>query len=526
MAVAVALVLFAAVAAATRALLLAAGWWRAVRRAARVSASIPGPPPRPIVGNFLDVSRGRLQNSFQVRCRLLARYGFLIRFWLGPFLVVFVFDAKDAEAVVTAPSCSGKPGFVYRLAEPIIGRGLVSLSGAEHRRHRKLILPSLHRDILNQFQPLMLLSAEELAAKLAAKADTGEVFDVTPLAGAAALDSAFRTLLNAESGAFEASRQQREVVVRFVDRVSELIMYRLLRPWFHPDRLFRWSSHHAEYTQLLGVYDDLILDVLESKLATPTATPPAAAPEAPRRRKRQAFLDHVLATEEARSLSRDELFGELKTMASASFATSQDTLSVQLLLLSLLPDVQAKIHDELDDVLGPSDRPLELADLEHLDYMERFIKEALRYYPPFPVVGRECAEDLPLPSGHTLPAGCLIALSPFATQHNPEYFPEPKRFDPDRFLPEAVAARPPCAFLAFSAGPRNCIGARYAMLFLKTHLACVLRRLAVLPDPAGPRDIARIRMRMGVTYYPRDGANVRMQARAPRQPRPQTVRAA
>lgn len=141
-------------------------------------------------------------------------------------------------------------------------------------------------------------------------------------------------------------------------------------------------------------------------------------------------------------------------MVAGTFATSMDVISVVLLVLSLMPAELARIHrvraslsfcnhwthshsrrtnggiaspsrrtQELDDVLGgdrEGDRPVEAADLDHLGALERFIKEALRYYPPFPVLGRACTKDLKLPSGHTLPAGCYVAFSCLATHWNPE----------------------------------------------------------------------------------------------------------
>ncbi|KAE8745489.1 Cytochrome P450 CYP4 [Frankliniella occidentalis] len=485
-------------AAAVVALPLLVQWYQDVRRMAKVAASIPGPPTLPVVGNFLNISRSRLQRSFQ--------YGTLFRLWFGPLLAVWVVDAEDVEAVLSSPACAHKPRIMYRLIEPILGRGLLVLNGAEHRRHRKSILPSLHREVIQQFQPLMQGVAMELVDNLRPKADSGEVFDVVQLCSVAAIDSAFRTILNASGELF--GPELRREVVEHVDTLSSVLMYRAVRPWYHWDWLFSWDSHYAAYQRVNELYDGLILDVMNHKMGgdgKSTGTPP---------RGRKAFLDHVLASEGGRQFTREELYGELKTMLAASFVTSMDSLSIHFLVLSIMPDVQDRIHQELDDVLG-ADRPLEEGDVEHLEYLDRFVKEVMRYFPTFPAFGRRCLRDLRLPSGHTLPAGCFVALSPLASHHNPKYYPEPARFDPDRFLPAAVAARPASAFMPFSAGPRNCIGGRYAMTFLKTQLACVLRRYAVLPDPDGPRDVSRIRMKMGVTYYPRDGARIRLRARAP-----------
>ncbi|KAK3919389.1 Cytochrome P450 4C1 [Frankliniella fusca] len=491
-------------AAAVAALPLLVLWILDVRRMARVAASIPGPPTLPVVGNFLSFSRSRLRRSFQ---GMMKQYGTIFRLWFGPLLAVWVLDAEDVEVVLSSPACMHKPRVMYRLIEPILGRGLLVLNGAEHRRHRKLILPSLHREVINKFQPLMQGAAAELVANLRPRANSGEVFDVVPLCGIAAVDSAFRTILNASGELF--GPELRQEMVDQVDTMSSLLMYRAVRPWYHLDWFFRLDANYAKYRRINQVYDKLINDVLKNKMeggsGTNKHTPTG---------RRKAFLDHVLGSESGRQLTRDELYGELKTMLAASFVTSMDSLSIQLLVLSILPEHQIRIQQELDDTLG-AERPLEVGDVDHLEYLDRFVKETLRYFPTFPAFGRRCLRDVPLPSGHTLPAGCFVALSPLASHHNPKHFPEPERFDPDRFLASAVAARPAAAFMPFSAGPRSCIGARYAMIFLKTHLASVLQRYTVLPDPLGPRDVRRVRMKMGVTFYPRDGVRIRLRARAP-----------
>ncbi|XP_034234031.1 cytochrome P450 4d2-like [Thrips palmi] len=434
---------------------------------------------------------------------MIAKYGYLLRFWFGPKLVVCVIDPKDVEAVISSPSCAAKPDSAYRLLETVLGKGMASLNGPEHRRHRKMILPLLHRDMLAQFQPLMHLSALELADSLADKAASGEVFDVSMLCGLAALNVTYRTILDVDQGLYEATREQRRLVVESTTRVSELLWYRVVRPWRHPDWLFRLDPNHAELEQVIGLYDRLITDVLDDKLDKMS--------EPRQQQSRRSLLDILLDSEGGRTLSRAEVFAELKTMVAGTFATSMDVMSMVLLVLSLLPDELARIHRELDDVLG--DRPLETADLDHLCALERLIREALRYYPPFPVLGRTCEKDLRLPSGHTLPAGCYIALCPLATQWHPEYYPRPEKFDPDRFLAEAAAARPACSFLPFSAGIRGCIGERYTFMLLKTCLATVLRRYDVLPDPDGPKEVQRIKMTVSITFHPKNGCKLRLRQR-------------
>ncbi|GLH05341.1 uncharacterized protein GBIM_10962 [Gryllus bimaculatus] len=143
-----------------------------------------------------------------------------------------------------------------------------------------------------------------------------------------------------------------------------------------------------------------------------------------------------------------------------------------------------KILKELESVFDPK-QPLELSlqKLSELKYLEMVVKESLRIYPPVPLFNRRNPEDTALVSGHVMPEGCSITLSPFGIHRDPEVFPEPEMFIPERFSPEESARRHPYAYIPFSAGPRNCIGQRFAMLELKSVLAKVVWNFRLLPAP-------------------------------------------
>lgn len=142
-------------------------------------------------------------------------------------------------------------------------------------------------------------------------------------------------------------------------------------------------------------------------------------------------------------------------------------------MLGMHPEIQQKVYEEIMDVIGP-DRPVEHSDLPQLKYTERFIKEVLRLFPVGPLVVRAHETDINLgkllkyfarksfiatiPGDYVLPKGSSSVLVIIHMHRNPEYWPNPLRFDPDRFLPEEVAKRHPFAYVPFTGGPRICIG--------------------------------------------------------------------
>lgn len=132
-------------------------------------------------------------------------------------------------------------------------------------------------------------------------------------------------------------------------------------------------------------------------------------------------------------------------------------------------------------VLGNLKKKPNYADLQELKFMDRCIKETLRIYPSVHYISRQLGEALTVSSGYRLRKGTTVHLHIYDTHHSPQVYPDPEKFDPDRFLPENVQNRHPFAYLPFSAGPRNCIGQKFAMLELKAVLCGILGSFVLEP---------------------------------------------
>jgi cytochrome P450 len=169
---------------------------------------------------------------------------------------------------------------------------------------------------------------------------------------------------------------------------------------------------------------------------------------------------------------RDESLG----IFIAGHETTARTMSFLWYALHENPNVADRLHAELDSVLPRNQAPtLEL--LERLPYTLQVIKEVLRLYPPAPLYLRDVAVEHVMDGVH-LPVGSSMLLFPYATHRHPDFWDEPERFDPDRWLPEREAARDPFAYHPFAAGHRICLGNSFAMLEAHILAALLVRRFS------------------------------------------------
>ena len=198
-----------------------------------------------------------------------------------------------------------------------------------------------------------------------------------------------------------------------------------------------------------------------------------------------------------------QLRDEVMTLLLAGHETTANALGWTLHLLSQNPEVEARLHRELDEVVGS--RLPTVEDLPRLAYAERVLAEGMRLFPPAWAIGRRALRDQEL-GGARVPAGALVLSSPWLMHRDPRFFPEPLRFDPDRFTPEARAARPKLAYFPFGAGARGCIGEPFAWMEGVLVLATLAQRWALRAVPGHPVEPHAL-----ITLRPRHG--LRMTAR-------------
>ncbi|XP_045444893.1 cytochrome P450 4V2 isoform X1 [Pipistrellus kuhlii] len=433
----------------------------------------------PFVGHMLMLER-RGKEFFQQLIRYTGenRHVPMLKLWLGTVPVIAMYKAETIEVILTSSKQIDK-SYLYTFLRPWLGLGLLTSTGNKWRSRRKLLTPTFHFTILEEFLDVMNEQANILVKKLEKHVD-GEKFNCFFYITLCALDIICETAMGKN---IDAQTNDDSEYVRAVYRMSDLTHQRMKTIWFWHDilyLLFKEGRDHKRNLKIVHNFTTNVINERANEIKREEERTSGDKGKTPSNRKRKAFLDLLLnvVDDEGNKLSHESIREEVDTFMFEGHDTTAAGINWALYLLGCYPEVQKKVGNELDEVFGNSDRPVTLEDLKKLKYLECVIKETLRVFPSVPIIARELNEDCDV-GGYILTKGSQLLIIPYALHRDPRYFPDPEEFKPERFFPENSTGRHPYAYVPFSAGPRNCIGQRFAMMEEKVILSCILRHFWV-----------------------------------------------
>ena len=256
-------------------------------------------------------------------------------------------------------------------------------------------------------------------------------------------------------------------------RISDLIQLRQKTPLFWWDSLFKKLKLGIEHDQVLTVLHNFTKNVIRERMKSKGKMEKIS--------RRMAFLDVLMhaKTEDGQELSLEDIQEEVDTFMFEGHDTTAAAMTWATYLIGRHPEVQKCLLDELDAVFGDDKtRPIAMEDVRKLEYLEQVIKESLRLFPSVPFMGRVTTEDC-MVNEIVIPKDTEVGVFVYYIHHNPEVWDDPETFNPDRFTTENSTGRHPFAYIPFSAGPRNCIGQRFALLEEKVILSRLLRNFTI-----------------------------------------------
>ncbi|XP_069680212.1 cytochrome P450 4c21-like [Periplaneta americana] len=446
-------------------------------RMKRMMGELPGLPNFPILGSFLPYVFVTPEERWNLCVKLMKEYQPLIKFWVGPFPAIAITHPDFVETVLSDTKMIDKSEF-YSLLHPWLGTGLLTSTGQKWHSHRKIITPTFHFKILENFVPIFAENCDVLVDKLK-KEVGGKAFNVYHYISACTLDiiceSAMGTSVNAQ-------KDGNSEYITAVYELKHCLSERVSRPILLPNFIFnltKWSKIQEKSLKVIHGFTKKVITQRKEEMMNETLHKATDNDVSLGQKKRVAFLDMLLeAAENGAEMTDEEIQEEVDTFMFEGHDTVTAAICFSIFLLGLHPDIQDRVYQELEDIFQDSGRSPSLRDLQNMKYLDMVIKEALRLYPSVIAVARTNVHDFEL-GPHKIPAGVNVIIPMFIFHLDPNIFPNPTKFNPDNFLPENTVNRHPYAYVPFSAGSRNCIGQKFAMLEVKMVLSSILRHYEV-----------------------------------------------
>ncbi|XP_021959898.1 cytochrome P450 4C1 [Folsomia candida] len=441
-------------------------------RKARLLGRFPCPGKFPIVGSIpymygpIDDAAIRFEN-------LVKKFGRRVVIWLGPkpIAIVILAEADGAQKILSSVKYIDK-GVAYSQFEWLFGKGLVTSNGQLWKDDRKLLGPSFKYQKLTGFLPYFNKHSKTLVEILTKISH--QPTNLHPRLARATMDFISESAFAQDSN-FQINDEDKFLAATHM--ALDSFRLRLARPLLALIPII-WDRFG------LGKQDKVCLELTNQTMSEAIEKRKIALAQEQKSGMSETdedyaiqkpFLDVLLD-----SKSEKDIIGHIVTIFGAGFETTASGMNYTLFLLALNPTAQEKVHHELDSIFGGDiNRDVTLNDLSDMKYLEMCIKEALRIYPPVPIVVRNAQEDIPLDNGQIVPKGAQVMVLIREILRDPKHYPDPEAFNPDRFLPDECATRHPYAYIPFSAGPRNCLGMKYALIQMKACLAHILRRFRV-----------------------------------------------
>ncbi|KAK4871710.1 hypothetical protein RN001_015834 [Aquatica leii] len=435
---------------------------------------IPGPPGLPILGNALDicVSADKLWHYFK---DLSVKYYPIYRIQSVYHIGVQLLHPEDIEKVISGTKNLTKSR-IYDVFTPWLQTGLLTSTGSKWKSRRKILTPAFHFSILQVFMRIFIEKSELLLKQIENEC-TKKYTEVLPLLAEFTLHSICESSLGTR---LNSKKKHHASYVQAIYKMGELIINRIVRPWLHTDTVYYFSRDYKDRNRIIKYLHDFSMSVIQKRKQSFNEDDKLENLDDINSKKKLALLDVLISAQKnGVDIDDDGIREEVDTFIFEGYDTTLTCLSFTLMILANHPEIQNKVVDELNSIFLNSNRPPTYQDIQNMIYLEMVIKESLRMYPSVPFIARTTDQEIVTKDGYVIPSGTSIHIFIHHVHMNPEIYPNPKKFDPYRFLPENSKKRHHFAYLPFSAGPRNCIGQKYAMVELKVALSAILRHFVL-----------------------------------------------
>ncbi|KAJ1096471.1 hypothetical protein NDU88_001611 [Pleurodeles waltl] len=468
---------------------------------------IPGPKPLPFIGTFLQYRKGLFE--FDMEC--FQKYGKTWGIYDGRQPVLVVMDPAVVKTILV------KECFTYFTNRRSLGANgpldsaITIAQDEQWKRIRTVISPTFTSGKLKEMFPIISHYADILMKNARKKMESDEPVNMKDIFGAFSMDVIASTSFSVN---IDSQNNPNDPLVTHIKKAlkvglfSPIILITVAFPFlipvlrvldisFFPKDIMQFflnvtssikekrkKNNHTERVDFMQL-------MVDSQITDDS-------PEA----------DH--STHGYKALTDSEIMAQALVFLFAGYETTSTSLNLLSYNLATHPEIQRRLQEEIDKAL-PDKAPLTYEAVMQMEYLDMVISESLRLYPPGGRMERMCKKTIEI-NGITIPEGTLVMIPAYVMHRDPEYWPEPEIFNPERFSKENRETQEPYTFLPFGAGPRNCIGMRFALLIMKVALTILLQTFSFqtceetpIPLEFDPKGVLRPIKPIVLKFVPRDG---------------------
>ena len=473
-----------------------------------MSSEITKYPPGPKYKMPGKLIRQFIHDPIETVSTISQKYGEIAYFKLGPKQHVYLINNPDyIEKVLIFDHKTFRKGKRLELAKALLGEGLITSEGDFHDHQRRLIQPIFHPTQIKTYGKIMI----DFAIRFRDRWKDGSTVDISKEMMELTLGIICKSVLNydVESEAKQVgkwltttrnySKRLQNPIGHVLDKIPILpaprgareakneldsLVYGLIS-----DR----RRHQQEPDDNKG-YDDLLSRLMQAQDSNLTGSGPPNS-----------------AQSSSGKMSDKQVRDEVMTIFIAGHETTSNALTWTFYLLSQHPDIEKKLHDEIDSVLGAmdSDNPIAskiptVDDIPKLQYTEKVLRESMRIYPPVWAMGRTVENNYQV-GEYTIPAGSSILMCQYVMHHDSRYYEEPEKFNPDRWTAEFKTHLPRFSYFPFGGGIRGCIGEPFAWMEGTLLIATFAQKWTMRLAPG-----QRIKLDPAITLRPKYGMKMKL----------------
>ncbi|XP_012986973.2 cytochrome P450 3A27 isoform X1 [Esox lucius] len=426
---------------------------------------VPGPKPFPYVGTMMEYKKGF--TNFDTEC--FQKYGRIWGIYDGRQPVLCTMDRTMIKTILIKECYNN---FTNRRNFRLNGELYDSLNVAEDdtwRRIRSILSPSFTSGRLKEMFGIMKQHSSILLNGMKKQAEKGQAIELKEFFGPYSMDVVTSTAFSVDIDSLNNPSDP------FVSNVKKMLKFDLFNPLFLLVAFFPFTGPILEKMNF-SFFPGGVLDFFYASLAKIKSDRVSG-----NTKSRVDFLQLMIdsqknsntKTGENKGLSDHEILSQAMIFIFAGFETSSSALSFLAYNLATNPHVMTKLQEEIDTVF-PNKAPIQYEALMQMEYLDSVLNESLRLYPIAPRLERVAKKTVEI-NGIIIPKDCVVLVPTWTLHRDPEIWSDPEEFKPERFSKENKESIDPYSYMPFGAGPRNCIGMRFALVMIKLAMVEILQ---------------------------------------------------